>query len=144
MGKAKSFTFTLSSVDGAPMPEGSSDGKLAMQATEADPVVIFGTIKYTEPGIYMYTIVETDDGIEDITYDTTPHNVVVTVNDPNKDGKLVCDVKYDDKDSPTIVNKRIPNTGAESYLMLWIALIYGFGVWLAVLVKDSKKKNAGT
>ena len=143
-GKAKSFTFTLSSVGGAPMPEGSSDGKLTMQATKADPVVIFGTIKYTEPGTYMYTIVETDDGIEDITYDTTPHNVVVTVSDPNKDGNLVCDVKYDDQDSLTIVNKRIPNTGAESYLMLWIALIYGFGVWLAVLVKDSKRRNAGT
>ena len=96
------------------MPEGSADGKLAMQATEAKPVVVFGTIKYSEPGTYKYTIVETDDGVKDIIYDTTTHNVIVTVTDPNADGRLVCEVKYDGKDNLTIVNKRIPNTDDDT------------------------------
>ena len=139
-GKAKSFTFTLSAVDGAPMPAGSAGGNLAMQATEANPVVVFGTIKYSEPGTYKYTIVETDDGIEDIIYDTTTHNVVVTVTDPNKDGKLVCDVKYDDKDSLTIVNTRIPNTGDDTQILgLLLSLLLSLGMMI-VIVKGKLRR----
>ena len=46
---------------------------------------MFGSIKYETEGTYNYTITERDDHVAGITYDTTAHNVVVTVA-KDKDG----------------------------------------------------------
>ncbi len=103
-GKADSFTFTLEPVSkDAPMPEGTSDGKKTATATQADPTAKFGKITYKTTGTYEYTITETDDGKDGVTYDTTPHKVVVTVT-KDADNKLVAVAKYDDKENLIITN----------------------------------------
>ncbi len=88
---------------------------------------------------------ETDDGIKDITYDTTTHNVVVTVTDPNNDGNLVCDVKYDGKSSLTIVNRRVPdipptgdNTPIQGLLMVFLL---NFGMTVGLLQRRKREQE---
>ena len=99
-GKADSFTFNIVPVGDAPAPE-----KDSAVATEAEPVASFGTVKFEKAGTYEYTITEVDDGVDGVTYDTTPHKAVVTVTKEEGTNKLTASVKYDDKDSLIITNK---------------------------------------
>jgi len=74
-GKARSFTFVLEAVThGAPMPDSAT-----AVATESAKTAVFPEILYREPGTYEYTITEVNDGVPGVSYDTTPHRVVVTV-----------------------------------------------------------------
>ena len=99
-GKAQSFTFVLKPVtDGAPMPE---KGDRA-EATLDNKTASFGLIRFTKPGMYEYTITEIDDGVKNVTYDTEPHAVTVTITKDDK-GNLVDEVTYDGNDSLTITN----------------------------------------
>ena len=100
-GKAESFTFTLAPVGEAPMPGDAA--KVEETVTKNGLTAKFGEICYTEEGEYRYTITETDDGVEGITYDTTAHEVVVTVVD-NHDGTMTATPKYDGGESLTITN----------------------------------------
>ncbi|MBR2740405.1 MAG: Cys-Gln thioester bond-forming surface protein [Oscillospiraceae bacterium] len=103
-GKAETFTFRLEAVtEDAPMP--SSDTAVA---TRDNPVAEFGEISYTEPGTYEYTITEQDDGVEDVTYDTTTHSVTVKVSMGDKG--LEAEITYDGEPDLTIVNTRVPRT----------------------------------
>ena len=103
-GKADSFTFTLEAVSkDAPMPEGTNEGKKTATATSAATTANFGSITYKNAGTYEYTITETDDGKDGVTYDTKPHKVIVTVT-KDANNKLVAEAKYDDKDSLIITN----------------------------------------
>ena len=102
-GKADSFTFDLEAVGDAPMPAGAAGGKKSGIATMNAPVVNFGEITYEKAGVYEYTITEQNGGADGVTYDTTPHNVVVTVT-KGEGNKLSAEVKYDDEDSLTITN----------------------------------------
>ena len=102
-GKADSFTFNLEAVDGAPMPAGTEEGKKSGIATQSTPVVNFGEITFEKAGTYEYTITEQNGGADGVTYDTTPHNVVVTVT-KGEGNKLSAEVKYDDAESLTITN----------------------------------------
>lgn len=83
------FTFTLTAKDPTnPMPEGSVGSVKTMRITgsgEKD----FGTWSYTAPGIYYYTIKETNTGISGYAYDTTVYTITDHVNE--KDGQLVLD-----------------------------------------------------
>ena len=98
-GKAESFTFNLAAVtEGAPMPEIT-----AAVATEEAPTAVFGEVEYDKSGIYEYTITEVNDGVDGVSYDTTPHKVVVTVTKGEKN-KLTAVAKYDDADSLIITN----------------------------------------
>ena len=87
----------------APMP--SSDTAVA---TRDNPVAEFGEIFYTEPGTYEYTITVQDDGVEDVTYDTTTHSVTVKVSMGDKG--LEAEITYDGEPDLTIVNTRVPRT----------------------------------
>ena len=99
-GKAESFTFELAAVtEGAPMP-----GKTTAKATKKAPEASFGNITFEKAGTYEYTITEQDGGAGGVTYDTTPHKVVVTVSKEDGTNKLNAEVKYDGKDSLTITN----------------------------------------
>ncbi|MBR0456137.1 MAG: VWA domain-containing protein [Firmicutes bacterium] len=106
-GKADSFEFTLAPVDGAPMPAGATDNKVVMEVTEDNPTAIFGEIEYKKAGTYSYTITETAGTADGVTYDTTPHNVVVTVS-KGEGNALTAEVKYDNADSLTITNTYKP------------------------------------
>ena len=88
--KDAEFTFYLVA-DGSdmPMPEGSTTtaaGKTAVvQVKSADDInKTFGDIKYTEPGIYRYRLVEKDpaaDGKLGVSYSYAGYTVTVTVTD---------------------------------------------------------------
>lgn len=99
--KAGQFSFALK----------DADGKVLQTVTnDAEGNVSFN-VEYNKAGEYRYTISElvpegAENNVKDhITYDTTEHEVTVTVNNGN--GKLDTAVAYDDGSttSPTFTNK---------------------------------------
>lgn len=92
------FEFGLTSEDGAPMPE-SATAPVAVSVTKDDldngkAAIGFGTIKYTEPGMYVYKVSEKNAGttVDGIAYSKNVAEITVTVT-PNKKGELSADVK---------------------------------------------------
>ena len=91
------FEFGLTPVDGAPMPE-SATAPVTASVTKPDPddkaVIGFGTIRYTEPGTYVYKVSEKNAGttVDGIAYSKNVAEITVTVT-PNKKGELSADVK---------------------------------------------------
>ena len=96
------FAFVLTGIDGAPMPEGASDGKAILQMTQSEGTpgnaavpFHFGDITYTKPGTYVYNIVEarTGDGYDvsilpGMSVSQALYRVTVTVTDEAHDGTL--------------------------------------------------------
>ena len=96
------FCFVLTGIDGAPMPEGASDGKAILQMTQSegtpDNAAVpfhFGDITYTKPGIYVYNIVEARAGdgydvsiLPGMSVSQALYRVTVTVTDEAHDGTL--------------------------------------------------------
>lgn len=96
------FCFVLTGIDGAPMPEGVSDGKAILQMTQSegtpDNATVpfhFGNITYTKPGTYVYNIVEARAGdgydvsiLPGMSVSQALYRVTVTVKDENHDGTL--------------------------------------------------------
>lgn len=96
--KEDAFEFGLTSVDGVPMPE-SATAPVAVSVTKDDldngkASINFGTIKYTEPGTYVYKVSEKNAGttVDGIAYSKNVAEITVTVT-PNKKGVLSADVK---------------------------------------------------
>lgn len=93
------FEFGLTSENGAPIPE-SATAPVTASVTKDDlddkgkAVIDFGTIKYTEPGTYVYRVSEKNAGttVDGIAYSKNVAEVTVTVT-PNKKGVLSADVK---------------------------------------------------
>ena len=93
------FEFGLTSENGAPIPE-SATAPVTASVTKDDlddkgkAVIDFGTIKYTEPGTYVYKVSEKNAGttVDGITYSDNVAEITVTVT-PNKAGVLSADVK---------------------------------------------------
>ena len=77
--KGNDFSFTISSKDG-PLPEPTT------VMNDAAGNIVFGTIKFTEPGEYHYTITESGH-MAGVTNDSEPKNFTVTVKD-NGDGTM--------------------------------------------------------
>lgn len=101
------FTFELTGSDGAPMPEGATDGKLTA-TNDANGVVNFGEITFDAVGEYDYTVTEINDGQEGITYDeNTDRTIHVSVTD-NGEGSLEAEVSYGD-DGSHFVNVGTPD-----------------------------------
>lgn len=96
------FCFVLTGIDGAPMPEGVSDGKAILQMTQSegtpDNAAVpfhFGNITYTKPGTYVYNIVEARAGdgydvsiLPGMSVSQALYRVTVTVTDEAYDGTL--------------------------------------------------------
>lgn len=97
--KEDTFEFGLTSENGAPIPE-SATAPVTASVTKDDlddkgkAVIDFGTIKYTEPGTYVYRVSEKNAGttVDGIAYSKNVAEVTVTVR-PNKKGELSADVK---------------------------------------------------
>lgn len=96
--KEDTFEFGLTSVDGAPMPE-SATAPVTASVTKDDldngkAAIGFGTIKYTEPGTYVYKVSEKNAGttVDGIAYSKNVAEITVTVT-PNKKGELSAAVK---------------------------------------------------
>lgn len=79
------FEFLLTGENGAPMPEGSRNGKKVISITGSGEAE-FGEIKYTQAGVYTYTITELNGGLPGWTYDAAEYRLTVTVTEA--DGKL--------------------------------------------------------
>lgn len=95
---ADKFEFGLTSEGNAPMAE-SATAPVAVSVTNADldkgrAAINFGTIEYTEPGTYVYKVIETNAGttVDGITYSKNVAEITVTVT-PNKKGELSAEVK---------------------------------------------------
>ena len=71
----KTFRFSLTALDGAPMPDSS---EATITGTGA---ASFGTISYTVAGTYAYTVKERAGSDPGYTYDKTEYTVAVTVVD---------------------------------------------------------------
>lgn len=97
--KGDTFEFGLTSENNAPMPE-SATAPVTASVTKDDlddkgkAVIDFGTIKYTEPGTYVYRVSEKNAGttVDGIAYSKNVAEVTVTVT-PNKRGELSAAVK---------------------------------------------------
>lgn len=97
--KEDTFEFGLTSENGAPIPE-SATAPVTASVTKDDlddkgkAVIDFGTIKYTEPGTYVYRVSEKNAGntVDGIAYSKNVAEVAVTVT-PNKRGELSAAVK---------------------------------------------------
>ena len=97
--KEDTFEFGLTSENGVPIPE-SATAPVTASVTKDDlddkgkAVIDFGTIKYTEPGTYVYRVSEKNAGttVDGIAYSKNVAEVTVTVT-PNKRGELSAAVK---------------------------------------------------
>lgn len=97
--KEDTFEFGLTSENGASIPE-SATAPVTASVTKDDlddkgkAVIDFGTIKYTEPGTYVYRVSEKNAGttVDGIAYSKNVAEVTVTVT-PNKRGELSAAVK---------------------------------------------------
>lgn len=97
--KGDTFEFGLTFENGAPIPE-SATAPVTASVTKDDlddngkAVIDFGTIKYTEPGTYVYRVSEKNAGttVDGIAYSKNVAEVTVTVT-PNKRGELSAAVK---------------------------------------------------
>lgn len=88
---ANSFTFDLMA-DNAnyPMPEGSAGRNKTVQVTEDAKTGSFGSVEYTHPGTYTYTVDETRPqgaAVPGVSYSRASYSVTVVVTD-NGDGTL--------------------------------------------------------
>lgn len=89
------FTFTLVNTDDP------TDTYTA--ANDAKGKVLFD-VEYTKPGVYTYTMRETNGTMLGVTYDTSSFTVTVTVTD-DLQGRLQAEVSYPGDVVPTFVNE---------------------------------------
>lgn len=93
--KEDTFEFGLTSENGAPMPAAATAATTKKNLDDKGKAVIdFGTIKYTEPGTYVYRVSEKNAGttVDGIAYSKNVAEITVTVT-PNKKGELSAAVK---------------------------------------------------
>ncbi len=85
------FTFVMRGENGAPMPEGSEGGSKTVLLTGAGEID-FGSIYFTESGIYVYTISELNGGLNNWIYDETVYTVTLTVEEvEGQDGQFAAE-----------------------------------------------------
>ena len=90
---AEEFTFVLT----------DEGGKQVTATNDANGMVVFPAIGYSEPGTYQYTIAEVKGDESDVTYDESEYAVTVTVED-NGEGSLVATVAYEGGNAPVFTN----------------------------------------
>lgn len=110
---------------------------LQTKRNNIEGLVQFDSIKYTEEGVYHYTIQEVQENQKNITYDKKIMNVTVKV--IQVENKLITEVSYEG--SKDFVNKykpNLPETGIASNV--WMGLgILGFGLLLVIKSKNESK-----
>ncbi|MBO5461632.1 MAG: VWA domain-containing protein [Ruminococcus sp.] len=121
------YTFFLTPYNNAPLPEGydAAKGVTVTEAVDNEAEFVFGSIEFTKPGIYRYTIVEkepeNDKYLPGMTYSRALYNVVITVTD-NGDGTLSAEADvqklYTDGAEPLFTydaeNNIVMNAGQEA------------------------------
>lgn len=85
------YDLTLAAVNDAPMPESAVDGKVTVKNPDSNATAVsFGTIEYTMPGVYQYTVSESGN-VPGVTNGQTAYSVSVQVTD-NQDGTMTAKV----------------------------------------------------
>lgn len=79
------------------------DGTQLAAKNDANGMVVFPAIQYSEAGTYQYTIAEVKGDESDVTYDESEYAVTVTVED-NGEGSLVATVAYEGGNVPVFTN----------------------------------------
>lgn len=72
------FSFLITAQDNAPMPEGTQNDFFSLSITGSGEIHP-GTILYSSPGTYTYTVTETADNLQGWLYDSAVYIVTVTV-----------------------------------------------------------------
>ena len=134
-----SFKFTLKALDGAPLPAQTS---ITITRDDSDHIRSFGTIVFTEPGIYVYAVRESKGHIADIRYDTKEHRITIEVVDDGH-GNLVA--KGDSQLIQTVTIKNthtdVPETGDNRHLFLYTGLMITSMTGLAFLCLTGRLKK---
>ena len=125
--KIRGAIYTLTALNGAPMPEDSIDGTKVVEAGEMLPKVEgvgeqigFGAIQFTEPGSYEYSVIQqivSSTGIK-YTYVLEDPSVEkhITVKVSEDDGHLKADINYEeDRDTVLFINRYL----ATSVRVVW-------------------------
>ena len=153
-GRTDTFRFRLTAVSTdadaeMPMPEGSS-GKTCTVEAEAGAEKEFGTLVFTEPGSYWYTIEEVNTGLEGYRYDTAVYKLHYLV-EKEPDGRLAMTLETT-KDGTKVSESYFtftneyrenppPDTGDTNNLSLWIALMAVSAAAVAVLIWTKKRRG---
>lgn len=87
------FSFTLEGEDGTQLTAGN----------DANGMVVFPAIQYSETGTYQYTLSEVKGSETGVTYDEAAYAVTVAVED-NGEGSLVATVAYEGGNAPVFTN----------------------------------------
>ena len=135
------FEFTISAPAGTPLPEERS---ISVTKEDADHIVSFGEIEFTEAGKYTYTIKERKGNEKGMTYDTKAHKVTIEVVDDGngklkaKSGsKLIQTVKI----TNTYRNGRV-KTGDDSNMLSYMAIMLGAMLGLVMMLNYRRKHRA--
>ncbi len=91
-----SFIFTLTPVDGAPMPKDSNgDPQTSVEVTVTGPgAYSFGIIEFMKAGTYQYEVQETKGTLDGVTYDISKKTVTITVTKDDDTNALTATVNY--------------------------------------------------
>lgn len=118
------FEFTLKTEENAPMPDGAEKNKKMISLNGAG-TTDFGTITFTNPGVYTYTITEVNSGIKGWTYDDTIYNVIITITEKNYKLSSKVVIKKDKE-----INKNIVFTNAyKKEIVEKNAIVSGEIIW---------------
>jgi pilin isopeptide linkage protein len=113
----------------APMMEGAQDGRKTVSVTGAGETE-FGIIRYTEPGVYNYTIIEENTNLPGYTYDSSVWSMKVIVEDNGK-GELTAERIFQKggttAEKPVFVNQYtkiiVPDTSDHTNMIGWAAAL---------------------
>lgn len=148
---ASSFVFVMKANKAEyPMPSGSNNGikEITVIGTGTSE---FGTINFTEPGVYEYTIYEKNTGAAGYTYDNSVFTITFTVTKEN--GKLHVEqsLKKSDGTKPTAIlftnnysnnnytpGNKLPQTG----LLWWPVSVLTVAGLLMILLGFARRRNA--
>ena len=92
-----SYTDTEGGTGTSPMPDGTQNSAVSIYNSTAEHTLSFGTVRYTRPGTYTYTVSEYDNSrnMPDVQF-ASPVTITVTVT-ADDSGKLVVENVEDDQ-----------------------------------------------
>lgn len=118
------FTFILRGNSGAPMPEGASGSRYTVSRVGKGTVSL-GSITFDEPGTYVYTIYERDDGDINWTYDEAEYTLTITIKKTGdvltaadtlkKDGKSASRIVFTNTYEKVDLDKEITISGQKTW-----------------------------
>ena len=136
----KEFSFTLT---------GADDGISETVKNGADGKISFTKITYTKAGTYAYTVKEEATNEAGVTMDSKIYNITVTVTDDGSgqlkavidgDSETGTDLNFVNRYKPGRPNNpETPQTGDNSNIILWFALLFVSGSILVVAALYGKK-----